>query len=84
MGTRCRPHDSRDCEQWNALLALVTGCCGFGARHCHYCFPRRIWAVHGLDLNPIQAEASRGQESLGSCEIFFLIWLTRIDSTQHG
>lgn len=76
MGARCRPHDSRDCEQWDALLALVTGCRGSGAGHCHHRFPRRVWAVHGLDLNPIQAEASRGSEPANSSETFILGWLT--------
>lgn len=53
MGARCRPHGSRNREQWNALLALVIGCRGSSARHRRYRLPRRVWAVHGLDLNPV-------------------------------
>ena len=60
MGARCRPDDSRDREQWNALLALVTGCCRPSARHRRHRLSRRVWAVHGLDLDPVQAQTSRG------------------------
>lgn len=32
MGARCRPYDSRDCEQWNAFLTFVSAKTFLGLR----------------------------------------------------
>ena len=53
MGTCCRAYDRRDREQWDALLALVTCRGGSGARHRPHRLPRRVWALHRVDLDPI-------------------------------
>ena len=53
MGARCRADDCRDCEQWDALLALVTGRRGSGAGHRAHRFPGRVWPFHRLDLDPV-------------------------------
>ena len=55
---RCS-HDSRDCQQWHALSAIVA-CCGRSCAWYHSdCFPGLFWAVHKLDPDPIQVETSR-------------------------
>ena len=53
MGARCRADDCRDREQWDALLALVTGRRGSGAGHRAHRFPGRVWPFHRLDLDPV-------------------------------
>ena len=53
MGARCRSYDSRDREQWHALLTFVTGSCGSGARRCSHRLPWRVWTLHRVDLDPV-------------------------------
>ena len=72
MGTRCRSYDSRDREQWDALLTFVTGSCGSGARRCSYRLPRRIWTLHRVDFDSIQIETSRGYTTFNPSIIFVL------------
>ena len=83
MGACHRSYDSRDREQWHALLTFVTGSCGSGARRCPHRLPRRVWTLYRLDLDPVQIETSRGYRNFDPCVIFVLGWLIYVYIQVH-